>query len=277
MLQVDPSLFSNVVLTVQRTARLTGGAVRGLPNGVVIDGLQGVSSFGSDIAEAQKEFELGRVRSALDRVRQIEVQFNGITGRWSSTVGTVISTARQGRQQLPIQKLNEVKNAQAKMQQLTGPASKAFRDLISALEHAVSSEGHATDDATGGPTEDNHEAADIHEEALDEKRQSGGIDDEQPALGLLGVFSQHYGFGAKLRLQKGEDNKNRIVPQLEQDQYYFLAGSDPPQVVCIGKLQRQSVLVHDAGGSNERQIEAPELKALIQQGVWLLVLREPVD
>ncbi len=276
MLQVDPSLFSNVVVNVQRTARLTGGAVRGLPGGVVIDGLQGVSSFGSDIAEAQKEFELGRVRSALDRVRQIEIQFNGIAGRWSSTVGTVISTARQGRQQLPIQKLNEVKNAQAKMQQLTGPASKAFRDLISALEHAISSEGHATAAGTSSRTDHSPDSTEGHPYACEQTPPADKIEDEPPAIELLGAFSQHYTFGTKLRLQKGQDQRQRIVPPLVQNQFYFLADRAAPQVVCLKKLQRDSIVVRAADATSEQQITARQIKALVAKGVWSLVRRVPM-
>ena len=55
MISVEPALFSNIIITVQRTNSLAGGSVSGLPNGVVIEGLKGVSSFGSDISEAQKE------------------------------------------------------------------------------------------------------------------------------------------------------------------------------------------------------------------------------
>ena len=154
MISVEPALFSNIIITVQRTNSLAGGSVSGLPNGVVIEGLKGVSSFGSDIAEAQKEYELGRIRSALDRIRQIETQFNGIAGRWSAQVNQVVSSARQGRQQLSIQKLNEVKNAQTKMQQLVGPASKSFQDLVCAMEHAVSSEGRVNTDETSSDATD---------------------------------------------------------------------------------------------------------------------------
>ena len=146
MQHVDPSLFSNVVAAVQRTNSLPGGAVRGLPGGMVIEGLQGASAFGSDIAEAKKELELGRVHAALARVRQVEAQFSGMAGRWSGNVSSIISSTQQGKQKLPLQKLNEAKNAQAKMQQLLGPATKAFRDLTSALDQAVASMGHTAEE-----------------------------------------------------------------------------------------------------------------------------------
>src|SRR6056297_2648987 len=145
MLRVDPSLFSNVVTAVQRTGHLPGGAVRGLPGGVSVEGLRGVDSFASEIADAKKEFELGRVHSSLQRVRQLEMQFGSIVGRWNATVSTVVASARQGKQGLSLQKLQEVKNAQAKMRSLTSPATKTFRDLVTALEHYVAAGGHVSD------------------------------------------------------------------------------------------------------------------------------------
>lgn len=277
MQQVDPSHFTNVILAVQRTARLTGGAVRGLPGGLVIDGLQGVSSFGSDIAEAQKEFELGRIQSSLTRVRQIEMQFQGIAGRWGSTVTTIIATAKQGRQQLPAQKLNEVKAAQGKMQQLISPAEKAFRDLVSALEHAVSSEGHHGDDEQKHVT-DNHDdrATEENDQEITIASQTETInaDDpvgEQPDRDLLGSFASKYRFGAKLQLRKDADNKTHIRPPLEDHRFYFVSGYSPPRVIRLRQRFRQSILVYDTLQSCERQIDGSDLKKLINQGMWLLV------
>ena len=141
MIKVERALFSNVISAVQRTANLPGGGVRGIPGGVVIKGLDGVASFGADIQEAQKEYEKGRIRTSLERVRQLDAQFQGISSRWESTANNVLSSARSGTDQIPMQKLNEVKNAQTKMAQLTRPAAKAFQDLVTALETAVANEG----------------------------------------------------------------------------------------------------------------------------------------
>ncbi len=273
MLRVDPSLFANVVTSVQRTGNLTGGSVRGLPNGVVIEGLKGVNSFSSDIAEAQKEFRLGRVRSALERVKQMETQFNGIAGRWNASVGSVISSARQGRQQLSIQKLNEVKSAQTKMQQLTGPASKAFLDLVSALEHAVAMEGRETEDFKADA--DDRTDSDTVEVSNDPDGADSSVEraDDTPDHNLLSSFAENYDYGARLEIRKEAGKKARIVPRLEKDQFYFFAGLDPPRVVRVRELKRQSVIVFDTRVSCELLIEADELKELIGEGIWILAAK----
>ena len=276
MLRVDPSLFSNVVSAVQRTSSLPGGAVRGLPGGAVIEGLPGVNSFGSDIADAKKEFELGRVHSALDRVRQIETQFNGVAGRWNGTVGSIISSTRQGNQKLPLQKLNEAKTAQTKMQQLTGPAIKAFRDLTLALEHAISE--HAISEqaisAEGRPAEDDDEsgvteaAPDKHE--LPETTRDTKSEGDAPDIDLLGNYATNYRFGPKLRPHQGPDGKTRVEPKIQPDKFYFLRGFEPPRVVRIREVRRQAVLVFDTDQLREVLIETSELKKLMASGIWIL-------
>jgi hypothetical protein len=270
MIQVDQSHFSNVIGAVQRTASLTGGSVRGLPNGAVIDGLSGVSSFGSAVAEAQKEFQLGRTHASLDRIRQLESQFNGIVGRWESNVRSLIGAAKQGRQQLPLQKLNEVKNAQARMQQLTGPASKAFRDLVSALEHAVAMEGLAAADAREGTAD----AQPLTSQELDSKLvpvpADSAADQAPTSEQALASLPGQYRYGERLQVQRGPDNKPRIVPKLEKDKLYFVAGWNPPRVVRVTQLQPKAVLVYDTVRLREAMIEARELAALIRQGVWTL-------
>lgn len=72
MKRTDVSHFSHVLAAVQRTGSLAGGSVRRLPNGNFIDGLQGIHSVALEIAEAQKELQLARVRSALERIKQLE-------------------------------------------------------------------------------------------------------------------------------------------------------------------------------------------------------------
>lgn len=289
MITVEPALFSNIIITVQRTSSLTGGSVSGLPNGIVIEGMKGTSSFGSDIAEAQKEYELGRIRSALDRVRQIETQFNGIAGRWNAQVGQVISSARQGRQQLSIQKLNEVKNAQTKMQQLAGPASKSFQDLVSALEHAVSMEGRdseATSSDLGidqvnpargqsrnpvkGIAQQDESEVTADQPAHQRTTKINAPQEETPDLNLLGSYMTHYRFGEKLTIQKGPDNVARVVPRLEKGRFYFANGFDPPRVFRVRELQQGSVLLYDPMQGGEVLLESSELKVQLQHGIWSL-------
>lgn len=292
MISVEPALFSNIIITVQRTNSLAGGSVSGLPNGIVIEGLKGVSSFGSDIAEAQKEFELGRIRSALDRIRQIETQFNGIAGRWTAQVNQVVSSARQGRQQLPIQKLNEVKNAQTKMQQLVGPASKSFQDLVCALEHAVSSEGReSTDEASetdrldsAAPNTENLPSSKTHDNpAAPESCGDASMNSEatathgpppaeapEPDANLLGSYMTNYRFGAKLVVKKGADKVSRLVPRLEKNRFYFACGFEPPRVFRVRELQRGAVILYDTMLGKEVLLDSSELKVQIRLGIWSL-------
>ena len=289
MISVEPALFSNIIITVQRTNSLAGGSVSGLPNGVVIEGLKGVSSFGSDISEAQKEYELGRIRSALDRIRQIETQFNGIAGRWTAQVNQVVSSARQGRQQLSIQKLNEVKNAQTKMQQLVGPASKSFQDLVCALEHAVSSEGRETTDdsaeATSKATEPTQTAqstptvksSDGAEDSSIESKAQGIQDpiptEKEPATpdaDLLGSYMSNYRFGERLVVKKGSDNVSRLVPRLEKNKFYFASGFEPPRVFRVREIQRGKVILYDTILAQDVLLDSTELRTQIRLGIWSL-------
>lgn len=295
MISVEPALFSNIIINVQRTSSLAGGSVSGLPNGIVIEGLKGVSSFGSDIAEAQKEYELGRIRSALDRIRQIETQFNGIAGRWTAQVNQVVSSARQGRQQLSIQKLNEVKNAQTKMQQLAGPASKSFQDLVCALEHAISSEGRdASEDANeSAPPEtettadsDNSPESTTASESTGElasnstenaqrtdnagNRENTGSQETEPDANLLGSYMTNYRFGTKLVIKKGKDNVSRLLPKLEHNRFYFACGFEPPRVFRIREIQRGNVILYDTMLGKDVLLDSSELKVQIRKGIWTL-------
>ena len=289
MISVEPALFSNIIITVQRTNSLSGGSVSGLPNGVVIEGLKGVSSFGSDISEAQKEYELGRIRSALDRIRQIETQFNGIAGRWTAQVNQVVSSARQGRQQLSIQKLNEVKNAQTKMQQLVGPASKSFQDLVCALEHAVSSEGRestqdsaeSTSTVTDATTTTNStpasEPSGSNQDSSNESKTEGVQDARcteevvtAPDADLLGSYISNYRFGDMLVVKKGEDKVSRLVPRLEKNKFYFACGFEPPRVFRVRDIQRGKVILYDTILGEDVLLDSSELKTQIRHGIWSL-------
>ncbi len=289
MISVEPALFSNIIITVQRTNSLSGGSVSGLPNGVVIEGLKGVSSFGSDISEAQKEYELGRIRSALDRIRQIETQFNGIAGRWTAQVNQVVSSARQGRQQLSIQKLNEVKNAQTKMQQLVGPASKSFQDLVCALEHAVSSEGRestqnsaeSTSTVTDATTTTNStpasEPSGSNQDSSNESKTEGVQDARcteevvaAPDADLLGSYISNYRFGDMLVVKKGEDKVSRLVPRLEKNKFYFACGFEPPRVFRVRDIKRGKVILYDTILGEDVLLDSSELKTQIRHGIWSL-------
>jgi len=281
MLRVDTILFSNVTTSIQRTANLTGGAVRGLPGGNVIEGLKGINSFQSEMAEAQKEFHQGRLSSALARVRQMEMNFNGIAGRWNGSVGSILSAARSGKMNLSLQKLNEVKNAQAKMQQLTGPVNKTFRDLISALDHAAMS------DTSSGPTpaaeersenEDNANEDSVTKESAAEESNTDTKDSDAspsptsdaPDPNLLGDFAGKYVYGAKLRVRKDAAGKARLEPKLEKGGFYFFQGWQSPGVIRIREIHRQNVVVFDPRRGTELSIDPAETKRLIQAGIWRL-------
>ena len=266
MIRLESSHFANVIGAVQRTGSLTGGAVRGLPNGVVIGGLTGINSFPSAISEAQKEFQLGRPRTSLERIRQLETSFNGLVGRWNSTVMSLIAGAKQGRQGIPLQKLNEVKNAQTRMQQLTGPVSKAFRDLVTALEQEITMDGHES----AGTKDDRDDDGSDPKTTPSTSRPAAASEDETPDLNSLGSFAANYRYGTKLHVQRGEDKKRRIKPRIEKHGFYFVAGLDPPRVVRVNELQAKAVLVFDTLRSSEVTIDANQLLRLIKQGIWTL-------
>lgn len=276
MIRVDAALFSNVSSAVQRTANLTGGSVRGLPNGIVIEGLKGVTSFSADLADAYKEFKLGRRRVALERVKQIEMQFNGLASRWNGTVGSLISSARTGKQGLSIQKLNEVKGAQSKMVQLTGPATKCFRDLVTALEHEVAFEGHdevpeSSLIASQAPAEADANQSDSGTDLSDAaKRELPGSDVDPDDLGR---FADNYSVGPKLRIERGSKGAARVVPGLAEGKFYFCKGTDPPTVIRIRELERSGVMILDTGRSQERLVDSRTLKTWIESGMWLLESR----
>lgn len=294
VLRVDKSLFSNVVTAAQRTANLPGGAIRNLPGGASIDGMKGVESFSAEVADAKKEFELGRIHNALARVRQIEMQFNSIVGRWNAQTGGVLASARQGKQALPAQKLNEIKNAQSKMRQLTAPATKAFRDLVTALEHAVASQGDAASaepDESPTPTNgvgrvkvapsSNANRADVEERATVDRAvttgavTTGAIADsgqgDVPDLNRLGRFADKYRFGPKLQLKVAANQKRQISPKLEEGRFYFVEGLSPSTVIRVREIRSRSVLVFDALNGNETLWDTFRLRTLLNQGIWLLM------
>ncbi|MEM6688626.1 MAG: hypothetical protein AAF664_04310 [Planctomycetota bacterium] len=133
MSQTNHGHFSNALAAVQRTERLPGGDVRGLPNGRVIGGLNGLQSFVNEFSEAEKEFQQGRVHSALDRVKQIEARFHASADHWNAIVGTLLNDIRQGKQLKNLEKLNHLKSAQVNMQRLISTARKSLQDLSTML------------------------------------------------------------------------------------------------------------------------------------------------
>lgn len=269
MMRVDTALFANVVTSVQRTGNLPGGAVRGLPGGTAVEGLKGVDSFASAIADAKREYELGRVHNAASQIRQLETQFNSIAGRWNATVNTIISSARQGRQQLPSQKLTEVKNAQSKMRQLTSPATKTFRDLVTALEQAIAA-GGSEEESDADPSVDPEPQTELESAPV-----SSAIEPAKPPstpdINLLGNFADKYRFGPQLEMIKGEGKRAYLSPNFEAGKFYFLQGTQPPTVVRIREIRPKSVIVFDAASGGETQITTVELKRLVGDGIWLLV------
>ncbi len=293
MIKVERALFSNVISAVQRTANLPGGGVRGIPGGVVIKGLDGVASFGADIQEAQKEYEKGRIRTSLERVRQLDAQFQGISSRWESTANNVLSSARSGTDQIPMQKLNEVKNAQTKMAQLTRPAAKAFQDLVTALETAVANEGReqadeeaeadeqAAKDAANEKDSDarsaqtseakpSEDASDVSQPAKPTAAELPEDSPELPDSDLLGQFGTNYVFGEKLAIKKRADGKVRITPALEANKFYFFHGMEPPRVLRVREVQSKAIIVFDAYYAQEAAIDTKELKPLLRAGIWRL-------
>lgn len=149
MPRTNVSHFSHVLAAIQRTTKIPGGEVRGLPNGRSISGLQGTQSFANELSEAQREFEQHRVRAAVERVKQMEIQFNVLAGRWDASVGALIADIRQGKQLKNLEKLKELKAAQVRMQQLFSPVRKAFQDLVTALDHdAIAQAREYSDDDT---------------------------------------------------------------------------------------------------------------------------------
>ncbi|KAA5539167.1 hypothetical protein FYK55_24925 [Roseiconus nitratireducens] len=257
MIQLETAHFSNLIGAVQRTASLTGGAVRGLPNDVVVDGLPGVQSFPSSIADAQKEFELGRPGAALERIRQLETSFSSIVSRWNSTVSSIISGAKQGRQAVPAAKLNEVRNAQTRMQTLVGPATKAFRDLLTALEHEITMEGRRRLDA--GEESSPETAATASDHAVPD---------------LPEPFSDNYQVGPQLRLQRGEDKKIRVTPPFQPGSFYLLIGVDGDRVVRIEKLQKASLAVYDFALGDHTVIDEKPLIEQLKRGIWSVAKTE---
>ena len=255
MIQLEAAHFSNLIGAVQRTGSLTGGAVRGLPNDVVIDGLAGVQSFASSIADAQKEFMLGRSHSALERIRQLDTQFGSIVSQWNSTVQQVISGAKQGRQAVPAAKLNEVRNAQTRMQTLIGPATKAFRDLITALEYEITMEGRRS-------TEQGDEPPDVASDSSD------GQTAETPPLPE--PFDKRYEIGPRLVLERGANNKTHVVPAFQPQSFYLLAGDEGARVIRLDELQKASLSAYDFAASDNVFIEGNALVNQLQRGIWLL-------
>ena len=299
VLQVDPSLFTNAAGAIMRSSSLTGGAIGGLPGGVTVAGLQGVSSMGSDIAEAQKEFELGRPHTALQRARQIDSMYSAVAGRWTATVAGLVGASRRGDRGMSAQKMNELKSAQVKMQQLIGPAQKAMRDLITALEHHITNAETTDAETTDAETSKNKDGDDDKSgddvatpsptpnpsasSAANDDSPSGVKDDSPsgeaatsddqglPDADLLGNFAANYRFGERLTIRKSPRGKLTVTPSIDPDRFYFLAGGDPPRVVRIRERSRSSVVAYDTHRGRDVTMNSDELKRHIKSGLWQLI------
>ncbi|SMP63474.1 hypothetical protein SAMN06265222_10885 [Neorhodopirellula lusitana] len=310
MVRVDAILFSNVTTAIQRTGNLTGGAIRGLPNGMVVGGLDGLQSLGAEMAEVQKDVRKGQIGSALSRVRQMEMQFNGAKGRWNGMVGSMITGARSGRQNLSMQKLNELKNAQGKMTQLTGPVNKTFRDLIYALDHAQATggpdENAGQDENTGqdekaGQDENTAEAnspEDSAEIATEPKRASEVTAAESTAPVSTERIPAGFERGVQLKIVRDGDQRNHIEPKLVAGQTYLIEQADSSRVVRITEIRQKSIWISEVLSPNTQQaglvepdqsgaphslsgpqksgqpesteVSSSDLKQWLKQGMWQL-------
>ncbi|MCG8651982.1 MAG: hypothetical protein MI861_19230 [Pirellulales bacterium] len=153
MRKTSTAQFSLVLATVQRAERLPGGDIRGLPNGQVVGGLKGLHSFAVELAEAEKECQQGRLRSARDRVKQLENRFISAVNHWNSVVGSLIANIRQGKHLKNLEKLKDLKAAQLNMQRLVSPAQKALQDLVTTLDHDTILKARGSTDNAVDPKE----------------------------------------------------------------------------------------------------------------------------
>ncbi len=282
MRRTDASHFSHVLSAVQRTTSLPGGEIRGLPNGRSVDGLKGIQPFALELSEAQKEFEQGRLRSALDRVKQLEVQFNVLFSRWEAVVNALLDDIRQSKNIKNLDKLKDLKAAQVRMLQLVIPARKTFQDLMSALDHdavviARESSGassvKASVDHMKRP-ETAHFGANPVDSREDENLLSPGpecSDHVKPDESALGGFASNYECGTKLEHRDDPQAALAVEPAFEQNRFYFLAGAKPPRVIRVRNLQPNGIVVFDTLGSCEALIEKDDLIELLNAGIWLLV------
>ena len=146
MSATNASQFSLVLSAIQRTKSLPGGEIRGIPNGRSIGGLQGLHGFAVEFAEAEKEFQQGRFRSALDRVIQLETRFTAIATQWESQVASLLMEIRRGDQVKNLEKLKALKSAQIGMQRLVSPTRKSFQELRTSLDQDVVMQARAIGD-----------------------------------------------------------------------------------------------------------------------------------
>ncbi|MEM9828747.1 MAG: hypothetical protein AAF958_19330, partial [Planctomycetota bacterium] len=180
-------------------------------------------------------------------------------GRWNATITGLVSSARQGNQRLSLQKLNEVKAAQVKMQQLIGPASKSIRDLVLALEQSISDEGR--DERTNSGATNRSEAP------------PATTPQNRPDDQLLGSFAVKYQVGSPFRLRKHSNGRTSLHPRPEVNQFVLMEGLETPRVVRIREVQAKGIRVFDPQQAAEREITGSELIRLVKHGMWTLQLR----
>ena len=274
MKRTNLSHFSHVLAAVQRTLRLPGGEIRGLPNGKSIDGLQGLHNFPLDLSEAQKEFQAGRIRSSLDRTKQLEIHFHAVANRWDSSIYALINDIRQGKQLKNLEKLKELKAAQLRMQQLVSPARKAFQDLVTALDHDATNKSRDSGESLhrSGMEKQHRPDARFEVESNHEptSRPSKPEFDSQPSLDELGAFADNYNFGSKIVVVDSMGGHQRFSPEVVPGMFYFASSLEPPRVIRIRSLDRGTLVVFDTFASREVVIRVSEFAELVSDGVWVL-------
>jgi hypothetical protein len=161
------------------------------------------------------------------------------------------------------------------MLQLVGTARKTFQDLVTALGHSALAKARESDDRHHELSTRDASAKPVAEqdpkETPAQPRSAELKVDQAPDENALGSFLANYQFGPKLHVEGDVESGMSIVPDLEKDKFYFIAGVDPPRVVRIRELNQEDILVFDTLGSHEALIAKEELTDLIEKGVWVLV------
>ena len=257
-LQVDMALFLNVTTSVQRTANLRGGEIQGLPNNQVIRGLLGVSSIPTAINEAKVDAEKGEFKKALDTIRQQSNTFDGIVSRWLADVSRIASQGRlPGRNQMSMQKIQEVTSARTNMQQATSPVSRAFQNLIQALEQAYTIQSREKKQYITPEQLKNYLAE--HGNSLDED-----------------TVRDYFEIGDKLTAGI-EGRSVRIRPRLIKDGYYYFSKTRFTAIYA-GASKNKNPQFIDPASDQPVDLTTGDLVRMIQEdGLWPLNLKACAD
>lgn len=253
-LEIDMALFLNVITSVQRTANLRGGEIQGLPNAQVIRGLSGVGSIPSAINEAKVSAEQNDFKKALDTVRLQSNAFESIVSRWVADVSRIASQGRMpGRNQMSMQKIQEVTSARTNMQQATSPASRAFQNLIQALEQAYTIQSREK------------KLVLTPEQIKEHLSQHGNAILEE-------IVREHFDMGDKLSVTV-DGLSVKIRPRLEKGAYYYF----PKKrliAVYIGPSDQKNPHFVDLSNDQVLDITTSQLVDTIQRGgLWPLTLK----